>query len=76
MLSYISRLGRIVDDDRRPSPGVLIMNPVTSKKDRETFLKSLMLWDRPERDLFGRPLAKDTDTDAFLDRFFTSNTGG
>jgi hypothetical protein len=50
------------------------MNPLSSKKDRDTFLKALMLWDRPERDLFGRPLAKDTDTDAFLDRFFSSST--
>lgn len=52
------------------------MNPISSKKDREAFLKALMIWDRPERELFGRPLAKDTDTDAFLDRFFSASTDG
>jgi hypothetical protein len=50
------------------------LSPVQSKKDRENFLKALMLWDRPERELFGRPLGKDDDTDGLVDRFFSSST--
>jgi hypothetical protein len=48
------------------------MHPASSKKDRDAFLKALMLWDRPEEQLFGRPLAADTDTDDFIDRLFSS----
>lgn len=52
------------------------MRPVSSKKDRDAFLKALMLWDRPEDQLFGRPLGADVDTDGFIDRAFSSPSRG
>jgi len=52
------------------------MNPISSKKDRERFLKALMLWDRPENQFGGTPFAEDTDTDAFVDRIFSAPSAG
>ncbi len=52
------------------------MNPVRNKKDRDAFLRALMIWDRPERQLGGQCLDKDTDTDAIIDRLFTNPSAG
>ena len=52
------------------------MDPVRNNKDRQAFLQALMIWDRPENQLGGRPLSADTDTDAFIDRLFTTPAGG
>ena len=52
------------------------MRPVSSKSDRDAFLKALMIWDRPDDQLFGRPLSSDTDTDNFIDRAFSSPARG
>jgi len=52
------------------------MNPVSSKKDRDAFLRALMMWDRPESELGGQPLTGDDDTDSFIDRLFSSPRAG
>jgi hypothetical protein len=46
------------------------------KSDLELFKEALSMWDRPERELYGRPLDEDTDVDSFLDRAFTSPSAG
>jgi hypothetical protein len=52
------------------------MNPVHSKKDRDAFLRALMLWDRPHHELGGKPLALDDDTDAWIETAFSIRVGG
>ena len=52
------------------------MNPIANKKDREAFLKSLALWDRPDSEFFGTPLESDVDTDGLVDKLFSTPSGG
>ena len=52
------------------------MDPVNDRKDRAAFLKALTLWNRPESELYGQCLPRDTDTDALIDRLFSSPARG
>ena len=52
------------------------MNPASSKKDRETFLKALMLWDRPESQFGGKCIEGDVDIDDFIDGAFALPSRG
>lgn len=50
------------------------MAPKNSPTDREAFLASLALYDRPEPELHQRVLDEDCDVDAFVDRAFGNVT--
>ena len=52
------------------------MNPASSTKEQKVFLDALSLWDRPDEDLYGTPLADDTDTDGFIDRVLGMPSAG
>ena len=53
------------------------MNPMKpTAKDRALFLESLAMWDRPEEQLYGRPLSADTDVDAFIDSVLSMPSAG
>jgi hypothetical protein len=45
-------------------------------KQKKAFLDALAIWDRPEEQLYGKVLEPDTDTDAFVDRIFSSPRAG
>jgi hypothetical protein len=47
------------------------MSKKPTRQDRADFLESLKLWDRPEQELYGRPLGGDVDTDGFVDELFS-----
>jgi hypothetical protein len=50
--------------------------PRRDKSDLELFKEALSMWDRPENELYGKPLDSDADVDGFLDRAFTSPAAG
>ena len=50
------------------------IGPKTPLSDKETFLNSLKIYDRPESELHHRPLDEDVDTDAFIDGAFGNIT--
>jgi hypothetical protein len=52
------------------------MNFEQPKPDREAFLRALKQWDRPEEDFRCKPLDADCDTDAIIDRLFSTPAGG
>ncbi len=53
------------------------MNPMKpNAKDKAMFLESLAMWDRPEEQLYGQPLASDVDVDSFIDRALSLPSAG
>lgn len=53
------------------------MNPMKpSAKDRALFMESLSMWDRPDEQLYGKPLASDVDVDSFIDRALSMPSAG
>jgi hypothetical protein len=50
------------------------MAPKKTPTDREMFLASLALFDRPESELRQRPLDEDADVDAFVEAVFGNGT--
>lgn len=52
------------------------MTTKSSRQDREAFLKALEMWDRPQHELGFKGLDADCDTDAIIERLFSTPAGG
>ena len=52
------------------------MSSDNSRQDREAFLAALEMWNRPQHELGFKGLDADCDTDAIIDRLFSTPAGG